>query len=100
MLDEFHLNYLAGFKKYRNRSVSMAAKSIINFYREENPKLLNKKHRGRELKLFKEDEMENKIDEYGDQKAYRGIPGAELLGKRKLNGKMVPIDSVEFLSNK
>ena len=44
--------------------------------------------------------MDNKIDEYGEQKVYRGIPGAELLGKRKVNGKVVNIDSVEFLSNK
>ncbi len=48
-VDEFHVNYLAGFYKYRNPNVSKAAKSVINLFREINPQLLEKKFRGREL---------------------------------------------------
>lgn len=42
IVDAFHLNYLAGFYGFRNKNVSRAAKSLINLYRDLNPKLLEK----------------------------------------------------------
>lgn len=30
IMDDFHLNYLAEFKNYKNRNVSNAARSLIN----------------------------------------------------------------------
>jgi protein SDA1 len=50
IVDAFHLNYLAGFYGFRNKNVSRAAKSLINLYRDLNPKLLEKKFRGRNKK--------------------------------------------------
>lgn len=47
LIDEFHVNYLAGFYNYKNRNVSKAAKALINSFRELNPQLLEKKFRGK-----------------------------------------------------
>jgi protein SDA1 len=55
MLDEFHLNYIADFKMFRNKNVSQAAKSIVNLYRDLNPRLLKKEHRGYEINILDED---------------------------------------------
>lgn len=40
--------YLCTYYEYRNKNVSRAAKSVINFVREYNPDLLGKKYRGKE----------------------------------------------------
>lgn len=47
ILDQFTVNYLADYYGYKNRNVSKAAKSIINLYRDKNPRILSKKYRGR-----------------------------------------------------
>ncbi len=46
-VDEFSLNYLCDFYKFKNKNVSKAAKALINLFRNINPGLLNKKYRGR-----------------------------------------------------
>lgn len=38
--------YLCTYYEYRNKNVSRAAKSVINFVRDYNPELLSKKFRG------------------------------------------------------
>lgn len=53
-MDDFHLNYLAEFKNYKNRNVANAARSLINQFRDINPKLLNKKFRGRDNEVDEE----------------------------------------------
>lgn len=78
IMDEFHLNYLAEYRDYRNKNVSSAAKSIINLFREINPKLLNKKYQGRRL----EEAMETQASEkFGEDKVADTIEGAEALGE-------------------
>jgi len=47
ILNEFNLNYLAGYTKFRNKNVNNAAKAIINHFRATNPKLLERKYRGK-----------------------------------------------------
>ncbi|KAG9509907.1 Protein SDA1-like protein, partial [Fragariocoptes setiger] len=42
------LHDLAGYQKYKNKNVAMAAKSIVKFYRLKNPELLKSKDRGRQ----------------------------------------------------
>jgi len=54
IMDDFHLNYLAEFKNYKNRNVANAARSLINQFRDINPKLLNKKFRGRDNEVDEE----------------------------------------------
>ena len=51
LLDDYNLNYLADYTTYKNKNVSKAAKSLINLFRDINPKLLEKKYRGRYKKL-------------------------------------------------
>jgi len=46
-MDEFHTNYIAEFKNYKNKNVAAAARGLINVIREINPKLLHKKYRGK-----------------------------------------------------
>ena len=57
---------------YRERNVNQAAKSVVNYYREANPKLLNKKHRGR----FTKDQEEQV---FVQNTLKDGIDGADLL---------------------
>lgn len=45
-IDEFSLNYLCDYYKYKNKNVSKAAKGLINLFRQINPGLLSKKYRG------------------------------------------------------
>ncbi len=47
LLDQFHVGYLTNFYKYKNRNVAKAAKSLINLYRDINPKMLEKRYRGK-----------------------------------------------------
>jgi len=46
-LDESQIEYLCLFRTFRNKSVSSAAKSLVNFFRDVCPELLPKKMRGR-----------------------------------------------------
>jgi len=55
-MDEESLNYLAEYKSYKERNVSAAARSLVNLYRDLNPELLGKKHRGRFDLLDKKEE--------------------------------------------
>lgn len=66
------LEDLTGFKDYKNKSVIMAASSLINLYREVKPSLLKKKLRG---------EGEDQFGNYGESKVYTSIPGVEYLSK-------------------
>lgn len=74
ILDEFNLNYLAEYKDYKNKNVASAAKSIVNYFREVNPLLLNKKFRGR-------NNQNAEISKPLDNKSANVIKGADLLGK-------------------
>jgi len=47
LLDAEKLNFICEFSDYREKNVNQSAKSIINYYRDVNPKLLHKKFRGR-----------------------------------------------------
>lgn len=48
------LRDLAEYKKYRNKNVSMAAKSLIQLFRSVNPGLLHRKDRGKPTEATKE----------------------------------------------
>lgn len=85
IMDEFHLNYLAEYKDYRNKNVASAAKSIINLFRQLNPKLLHKKFQGRRI----EEELElNPNAKYGQDIISETIDGSEVLGTS--NKKIMP----------
>jgi protein SDA1 len=48
VMDEALLNDLVQYKKHRDKSVIMAARSLIGLFREVNPELLNKRDRGKD----------------------------------------------------
>lgn len=47
IITEEMMLYLCTYYEYKNKNVSRAAKSVINFVREYNPALLSKKFRGK-----------------------------------------------------
>lgn len=50
VMSEDILQDLAQYQKYKNKNVSIAAKSLINLFRVKNPSLLSRKDRGRPMK--------------------------------------------------
>lgn len=83
IIDEFHLNYLAGYYSYKNRNVSKAAKALINAFRELNPELLERRYRGKQKN--KSDKGDNKIEDnelhFKKDIVNETIDGVELLDK-------------------
>lgn len=71
------LRDLAMYKTYKDKSVMMAARSLIMLYREQLPALLHKKDRGR----LTEAQAELKPLAYGEKEVHESIPGAEALLK-------------------
>uniref|UniRef100_A0A6M2DW91 Protein SDA1 n=1 Tax=Xenopsylla cheopis TaxID=163159 RepID=A0A6M2DW91_XENCH len=76
-MEEDLLRDLAQFKTYRDRSVMMAAKSLIHLYRETHPELLHRKDRGRPT----EHQASIVPLKYGEFRAPDYVPGAEVLLK-------------------
>lgn len=74
-MSEELLKDLVMYKSYKEKSVMMAAKSLIFLYREQVPTLLHKRDRGRPT----EASVEIKPRQYGEVHAYDHIPGAEAL---------------------
>lgn len=71
------LRDLAMYKNYKDKSVVMAARTLIGHYREQLPNLLHKKDRGRPT----EASVEIKPKKYGEVIAVDHIAGAEALLK-------------------
>jgi len=75
VMTEDLLRDLAQYKNYRERSVMMAAKSLIHVYRSTMPQLLHKKDRGRPTEAT----LEIVARKYGEVDAKEFVPGAEVL---------------------
>ncbi|XP_055304155.1 protein SDA1 homolog [Sitodiplosis mosellana] len=71
------LRDLVLYKAYKEKSVMMAARSLITLYREQIPALLHKKDRGRTT----EAQAEMAPKQYGASVAHDNVPGAEALLK-------------------
>ncbi|KAH8391033.1 hypothetical protein KR215_004199 [Drosophila sulfurigaster] len=80
------LQDLAMYKAYKEKSVMMAARSLISLYREQLPALLHKKDRGRPT----EAQAERKVLAYGERDVQDTVLGAEALLK---NSKTIDIDT-------
>ncbi|XP_063933703.1 protein SDA1 homolog [Zophobas morio] len=70
------LQDLTQYKKYRDKGVSIAAKTLINTFRELNPAMLHKKDRGKEASLNID---RRTVFQYGEVHASSFVPGTELL---------------------
>ncbi|XP_074650192.1 uncharacterized protein LOC141905265, partial [Tubulanus polymorphus] len=69
------LRDLAEYKTHRDKSVIMAARSLIQLFRKTNPELLHKRDRGKPTDASREVE----VSEYAASTAKDFIPGAETL---------------------
>ncbi|XP_068631801.1 protein SDA1 homolog [Battus philenor] len=84
------LRDLVQYKTYKEKSVMMAARSLIQLYRQSMPNLLHKKDRGRPTESL----SELKSKQYGELDIKDYIPGSEVLLEKK------DIKSVESKSKK
>ncbi|KAL1138749.1 hypothetical protein AAG570_008811 [Ranatra chinensis] len=75
VMNEELLRDLVQYKHYRERSVMMAAKSLIHLYRNSLPEMLHKKDRGRPTLAS----IEIKAKKFGEINAKDFVPGAEVL---------------------
>ncbi|XP_073980314.1 SDA1 domain containing protein Mys45A isoform X1 [Rhodnius prolixus] len=78
-MNEDLLRDLVQYKNYRERSVNMAAKSLIHLYRTSLPELLHKRDRGKPT----ESTIELKVKNFGEIDVKDYIPGAEVLVQEK-----------------
>lgn len=76
-MNEDLLSDLVMYKNYKDKSVMMAARSLITLYRENLPTLLHKRDRGRPT----EASIELQPKKYGEVIAAEFIPGSEALLK-------------------
>lgn len=74
-IDEDLLRDLVEYKSYRERSVMMAARSLIQLFRTTRPELLHRKDRGRPTEASEELDSLS----YGKMNAKDYVPGAEVL---------------------
>lgn len=81
VLNEEELADLVSFRKYKNKGVSMAARSLINTYREINPQLLHRSLRGREatMALSRGDLV---APQYGAAAVNDNIEGLDVISKK------------------
>ncbi|XP_047513304.1 protein SDA1 homolog isoform X1 [Pieris napi] len=94
------LQDLVQYKTYKEKSVMMAARSLIQLYRQSMPKMLHKKDRGRPS----EASLDLKTKQYGEMDIKDYVPGSEVLlekeditdnakkGVRKLKKKVAESD--------
>lgn len=76
-MSEDLLRDLTLYKSYKEKSVMMAARSLITLYREQLPALLRRKDRGR----LTEAQAELKPKQFGEVSAVDHVPGASVLLK-------------------
>lgn len=74
-ISEDLLRDLVQYKSYKEKSVMMAARSLIQLYRQSIPSLLHKKDRGRPS----EASIELKTKKYGEMDIKDYVPGSEVL---------------------
>ncbi|XP_054271250.1 protein SDA1 homolog [Macrosteles quadrilineatus] len=90
VMTEDLLGDLAQYKNYRERSVMMAARSLIHLYRHTAPTLLHKRDRGKPT----EASVELKLKNFGEMDVPEAVPGAEvLLDKNESTSKTDEADS-------
>jgi len=86
VLNEEELADLSEFKKFKNKGVSMAAKGLINVYRECHPELLHRSLRGREATMaLSRGELLAPV--FGNSQASGEIDGLDLLVQKKIRRK-------------
>lgn len=93
-MNEDLLEDLTRYKHYKERSVMMAAHSLIGTFRRIMPDLLRKKDRGRPT----EANVMTKSSKYGEIRASDFVPGAEVLFNQPAKNTEETSDSDEEVS--
>ncbi|XP_063415301.1 protein SDA1 homolog [Mytilus trossulus] len=78
-LSETLLKDLTEYKTHKNKTVMVAARSLITLYRKANPELLRKKDKGKPTESMKE----HRTLKYAEPDTKDYIPGAEVIGEEK-----------------
>jgi len=86
ILSEDELADLVGFRKFKHKGVAMAARSLINTYRELDPNLLHRSLRGRQASMALS-RGDVQAPEYGTQQIHDAIDGLDLLVAKKRRRK-------------
>lgn len=97
-LEPDQIEYLCLFRTFKNKSVSSAAKSLINFFRDVCPELLPKKMRGRFNETDESNDKQNLL--YGQVKLATDIDGIELLKKAEKIDDDVNLGADRILDDK
>lgn len=97
-LDEAQIEYLCDFRSNKNKSVSAAAKSLVNYFRDVCPQLLPKKLVGRFTTIDETNDLDN--FQFGAQKINFDVDGIELLKKAEKIKKDVNLTSDKILDDK
>jgi len=97
-LDEGQIEYLCSFRTFKCKSVSAAAKSLVNYFRDVCPQLLPKKMRGRFTEIDEDNAIENMV--FAQQKLNMDIDGIELLKKAEKIGEEVNLGADRILDDK
>lgn len=97
VMDADLLQDLIQYQKYKNKNVSIAAKSLVYLFRIKNPELLNKKDRGKPTMAT----AELRAPEYGQTEAVSYVSGAEALNQStssslKRSHSMMSLEDVEM----
>merc|ERR1719215_1774313 len=82
ILNEEELADLSGFRKFKHKGVTMAAKSLINTYREIDPQLLHRSLRGRQAAMAIS-RGELVAPQFGSKDINENIEGIDLLLAKK-----------------
>lgn len=90
-MSEDLLEDLTRYKQYKERSVMMAAHSLIGTFRRIMPDLLRKKDRGRPTEAT----IMRKSSKYGEIRASEFVPGAEVLYNQSTESAEETNDSEE-----
>lgn len=99
ILTEEELTDLCGFRKHKNKGVSMAVRSLINTYRELHPQLLHRSLRGREATVAVS-RGEVQAPQFGEMQASEKIEGLEMLAAKKGKHEKEVGDGMDLMSEK
>ena len=97
-LGEEQIEYLCLFRTFKNKSVSSAAKSLVNFFRDVCPELLPKRMRGRFAEMDETTAKENLI--FGQQRLNTDVEGIDLLKKAEKMEDGVNVGAMRILDDK
>lgn len=78
-MTDYLLSDLVEYRSYKDKTVKVAARSLIQLFREKNPEMLHRKMRGKpteEKVLILE---KNHLRQYGEIDVRDYIPGAEVI---------------------